>query len=134
MEFTNFTSKVLPEKPVIYKIKYLTIPVGIKLQTNQIGYVTFFSDLGIDPKLVLGGEVDIPSLDITGEKAASELNEFNIAYHIAAGIEYSLGGNTAVVLGLSYENNFADITKDNGVQPDDKVMHKILSFRIGVNF
>ncbi|MFO7663785.1 MAG: outer membrane beta-barrel protein, partial [Chloroflexota bacterium] len=96
MEFTNFTSTVLPGDPVVYKIQYLSVPLGIKLQTNQIGYLTFFSDLGLDPKVVIGGKTDIPSLNITGEKATSELTPFNLGYHIAAGIEYSLGGSTSV--------------------------------------
>jgi len=134
MEFTNFKSTVLPGNPVVYKIQYLVIPLGLKLQTNQIGYLTFFSDLGMDPKIVIGGKADIPSLDIKGEKAMNELEMFNLSYHITVGVEYSLGGTTAVVLGLNFENNFLDITKDNGNQPADKVSHKILSFRLGVNF
>lgn len=134
MEFTNYNKKVLPGKPVTYRIQYLAIPVGLKLQTNQIGYITFFTDLGLDPKVVIGGKADIPSLNISGERAIGELNMFNLAYHISAGIEYSLGGNTSVLSGLNFENNFLDITKDNGIQPVDKVSHKILSFRLGINF
>jgi hypothetical protein len=134
LQFTNFTSTVLPGKPVVYKIQYLAIPIGIKLQTNQIGYLTFFTDLGLDPKVVIGGKADIPSLNIRNERAINELRMFNLSYHITAGIEYSLGGTTAMVLGLNFDNNFLDITKDNGNQPVDKVSHKMLSFRIGINF
>ena len=43
-----------PGNPVVYKIQYLSIPLGLKLQTNQIGYLTFFTDLGLDPKVVIG--------------------------------------------------------------------------------
>jgi hypothetical protein len=134
MEFTNSTSTVIAGNPVIYKIQYLAIPLGLKLETNQIGYVTFFTDLGLDPKIVIGGRADIPSLDISGENAMNELNTFNLSYHITAGIQYSLGGTTAFVLGLSFDNNFLDITRDNGDQPKDIVSHKLLSFRIGLNF
>lgn len=134
MEFTNFKSTVLPEKTVIYKIQYLSVPLGLKLQTNQIGYLTFFTDLGLDPKVVVGGKADIKSLSITGEKAINELRVFNLSYHITGGIEYSLGGTTALVAGLNFENNFLDITKDNDDQLKDKVTHKLISFRLGVNF
>jgi hypothetical protein len=134
MEFTNFTSTVLPNKPVIYKIQYLTVPVGLKLQTNQIGYLTIFTDIGLDPKIVVGGKADIPSLNITGEKATGELRMFNLSYHVTAGIEYSLGGTTALAAGLNFDNNFLDITKDKGKQLVDKISHKILSFRLGINF
>jgi hypothetical protein len=128
------STKVLPGKPVTYKIQYLSVPIGLKLQTNQIGYVTFFSDVGLDPKVVIGGKADIPSLNISNETAKNELRLFNMSYHITAGFEYSLGGSTALVLGLNFENNFLDITKDNGNQLADVVTHKMISLRMGINF
>ncbi len=134
MEFTNYTSTVLPGTPVTYKIQYLSIPIGLKLQTNQIGYVTFFSDIGLDPKVVLGGKADIPILKISNENAMKELNMFNLSYHVTAGVEYSLGGNTALVAGLNFDNNFLDVTKDNGKKTKDNISQKILSFRLGINF
>ena len=127
LELSNSKYKVLPHNPVTYKIQYLVFPVGLKLQTNQIGYLTY-------PKIVISRKADIPSLKISDENAVNELRMFNLSYHVTAGIEYSLGGSTALVFGLNFDNNFLDITKDNGNQPVDKVSHKILSFRFGVNF
>ncbi|MGD0754637.1 MAG: porin family protein [Bacteroidales bacterium] len=134
LEFSKSRATVLPGNPVVYKIQYLVIPVGLKLQTNQIGYITYFTDLGLDPKIVISRRADIPSLNITDENASDELRMFNLSYHITAGVEYYLGGTTALLFGLNFDNNFLDITKDNGNQPADKVSHKILSFRFGVNF
>jgi Outer membrane protein beta-barrel domain len=136
----DVTSGVDPVVPgntaIVYKIQYLSIPLGLKLQTNQIGYITFFTDLGLDPKIVIGSKADVNGLE--NQKAPGEVNNFNIAYHAMAGIEYSLGGKTAVVLGLGFESNFADITKDYVRipfnQPKDKISHKLLSIRLGVNF
>jgi hypothetical protein len=134
MTFNNITAEVLAGNPVTYKIQYLGIPVGLKFKSNQIGYITIFSDIGIDPKVVIGGKADIPSLSIEKEAAMKELSRFNLSYHVMAGIEYSLGGSTAMVFGLGFENNFLDVTRDINNQPDDKIKLKILKFRIGVNF
>jgi hypothetical protein len=134
MFFNNFESDVPAGKSVVYKIQYISVPLGLKFKTNQIGYVTFFTDIGLDPKIVINRKADIPSLSITDENAIKELKGLNLSYHIIAGIEYSLGGNTAIVLGLGYENNFLDITRDINNQPVDKVTQNILKFRIGVNF
>jgi len=134
MEFTNFTTKVAAGNPVLYKIQYLNFPVGLKFETNQIGYITFFSDIGLDPKIVIGGKVDIPSANIKGERAMDEIKRFNAGYHILGGIEYSLGGTTAIVLGLGFEHNFLDVTKENNSQPRDRISHNLLKFRAGINF
>lgn len=125
---------VPPGDAVLYKIQYVEIPLGLKLKTNEIGYLSFFSDVGIDPKVIVGGKMEIPALDIEGEKASAELKLFNLSYHITAGIEYGLGGNTAAVLGLGFQNNFLDITKDNGDQPEDRVTNRLISIRLGINF
>ncbi|MCX6333928.1 MAG: porin family protein, partial [Bacteroidia bacterium] len=58
---------------IVYKVQYLSVPIGLKLQTNQIGYITFFTDLGIDPKIAVGRKVDIPANDIENRKALSEI-------------------------------------------------------------
>ena len=134
MKLNNLSAKVLPGNPVVYKIQYLSVPIGLKFKSNQIGYITFFSDIGIDPKVIIGGKADIPSLKIKGEGAIDELNTFNLSYHILTGIEYSLGGSTAVVFGLGYDNNFLDVTKDINNQPSDMVTQNIIKFRIGLNF
>lgn len=136
----DITSGIDPLVPansaITYKIQYLTIPIGLKLQTNQIGYITYFTDLGLDPKVVVNSKADIGELK--NQKAPGELKTFNVGYHVMVGIEYGIGGNTAVVLGLGFENNFADITKDYTQnpfnQPRDKISHRIISIRLGVNF
>ncbi len=127
-------STVMPNNTILYKLQYIAIPVGLKLQTNQIGYLTFFADLGFVPKLAINRKIDVPSLSLSRENASKELRMVNLSYHITGGVEYSLGGTTALVFGLDFDNNFLDITKDNGNQPKDKVSHKIFSFRFGVNF
>jgi hypothetical protein len=134
MKFNNFSDSVMPGKAVEYKVRYLTIPIGLKFKSNQIGYITFFTDIGIDPKFLIGGKADIPSQDIKGETATNELNTFNMSYHIMAGIEYSLGGSTSMVFGLGFENNFLDVTKELNNQPSDKIKMKMLKLRLGINF
>ena len=134
LKFTNSNVKVLPGKQVVYKIQYLAVPIGLKLQTNQIGYLTFFTDLGFVPKVAISRRADLPYLSISGENALNELNIFNLSYHITGGFEYSLGGSTALVFGIDFDDNFLDITKDPRTNSKDIASQKLLSFRFGVNF
>lgn len=134
INISGVKATVLPGKPVTYRLQYLAFPVGLKLKTNEIGYLCFFSDLGLVPKIVVSRKLDIPSLSLSDQNASDELNMFNLSYHITAGVEYSLGGSTALVFGLDFDNNFLDITKESENQRADKVSQKMLSFRLGVNF
>ena len=136
-ELKNYSSEILTVQPgeaITYRVTYLSVPLGLKLQTNQIGYGRFFTDVGLDPKIVVGGRVDIPSLDIKGGNATSELNTFNLSYHIMAGIEYPLTGNNSFISGIGFEKDLFDITRDNGDQPSNVVLQKLLSFRLGMTF
>jgi hypothetical protein len=136
-ELKNYRREIVtiePGEAIIYRIKYLSVPLGLKLQTSETGYGSLFADIGLDPKIVIGGRADIPSLNIKGDNALLELRAFNLSYHIMAGIEYPLGGSTSAVFGLGFDNNFLDITKENSNQPWDYISHKLLSFRLGINF
>jgi hypothetical protein len=136
-EFKNYNSSIITVQPgeeITYRITYLSIPLGLKLQTNQIGYGRFFTDVGLDPKIVVGGRADIPSENIKGGNASQELNLFNLSFHIMAGMEYPLSGNNSFIVGIGFDKNLFDITRDNGDQPSNVVTQKVLSFRIGMSF
>jgi hypothetical protein len=136
-ELKNYSSAIFtiqPGEAITYRITYLSIPLGLKLQTNQVGYGRFFTDLGFAPEIVIGGRADIPSIDIKGGNASPELNLFNLSFHIVAGMEYPLAGNNNLIVGVGFDNNLFDITRDNGDQPSNLVTQKSLSFRIGMTF
>lgn len=132
--FPSYTSVVAAGNAVLYRIQYLSIPAGIKFKTNEIGLLSYFADVGFDPKMVIRGKVDIPSINIKGEKAMTEIRRFNLGFHITGGIDYSIDGSTSAILGLGFENNFLDVTKDVADQPTDRTSLKFIKFIFGVNF
>lgn len=134
LSLKNSRAEVLPQDKVIYRIKYLTIPVGIKLKTDQIGYISFYSNVGLDARFAISRKVNIPALDIEGESITDELAMLNFGYHLHAGVEYSLGGSTALAIGLGYESSFFDVTRDNGTQPDDRITQNLLLVKLGIIF
>lgn len=132
--FPDYTATVAAGKPVIYRLQYISMPVGVKIKTSETGYFTYFAEFGLDPKVVINGKVDIPSNDIKRKGAMTEIRRFNAGYHLTGGAEYSLDGNTSLVLGLGYEANIFDITKDFESQETDRTIHKMLKFIFGINF
>jgi opacity protein-like surface antigen len=63
-----------------------------------------------------------------------EIRRFNIGYHLNAGVEYSLENNISLILGLGYESNIIDITKDIDTMKTDYTSQKFLRFIFGINF
>ncbi len=132
--FPDFTATVAAGEPVIYHIQYITIPVGLRIKTEEIGYLRYFGEFGLDPKVVVSGKADIPSAGIKGKAAMTEIRRFNAGYHLLGGIDYSIDGSTSLILGLEFENNFFDITKDIDGQEKDRTSQKLLKFVFGINF
>jgi hypothetical protein len=136
-ELKNYNNDIIivqQGEAITYRITYLSVPLGFKFQTNTIGYGRFFTDFGFNPKIVIGGKADIPSLNIKGANALPELNPFNLSFHIMMGMEYPLAGNSNVLFGIAFDNNLFDVTKDNGDQPSDIVSQKMVSFRMVFGF
>jgi len=132
--FPSYTSVVAAGDPVIYRIQYVSLPVGIKIKTSEAGYLTYFAEFGLDPKVVVSGKADIPSIDVSWENAMDEIRRFNIGYHLNLGADYSINGSISLILGLGYESNIIDTTIDINGQPTDRTRQKVLKFIFGINF
>jgi hypothetical protein len=64
----------------------------------------------------------------------NEIRRFNVGYHLDGGVDYSIDENISLILGLGYESNIFDITKDNDNQATDRTSQKLLKFIFGINF
>ncbi len=115
---------------VEYKLQYINIPLGLKLKTNEIGYWTFFTHLGLNGGINIKATAEVDDIELQNENISKEIRLFNLGYYIGAGAEYSIGGNTAIVVGLTYTNGFIDITDGE----DSKVTLSNIAIRLGVLF
>ena len=119
----------LPATTVTYKLGYLEIPLTLLLKTNEIGYMTYFGQFGVASQFNLKAKGDATTNDIADADLSKEVKFLNMGLLIGGGFEYSLGGNTALVVALLYNNGFTDVLKD-----EEKVTFKSLSLKLGVMF
>ena len=132
---------------VTAKINYLEIPMTIKLRSNEIGYLTYYGQLGMAAQFAVRSRADysidslgvsqvmvenvkfndIPTLPLTIEK----VRPFNLGLIVEAGIEYSISENTALVAGLFFTTGFLDMFKDND---KERIVSRNLGLRISVLF
>ena len=139
MVFNNINPVVTAGDEMRYNLKYMNIPLGIRLQTNQVGYLTYFTDVGFDIRMMLKSTVDLPNSSlgpINNENAKNEVYGMNAGWHISFGIEYELGIETSLIAGLGYDQDFFDVTRDLKTvsQPDDRSGLRMVRFRLGVKF
>lgn len=115
-----------------YKAKYIELPITIKMRTNEIGYIRYFGQFGFTPGLNISakGDQKTPTINTTGNDIKGDINAFNVALTIGLGIEYSLGGNTALVVSANFNNGFTDISKSK----DSKIISNYVALNVGVLF
>jgi hypothetical protein len=119
-----------PESRVEYKLQYVSVPVGLKFKTNEIGYFTFFAQVGFTPQVNIKAKADASDNQIDNENIKKELNLFNLSYFFGGGLEYSLGSSTALMCGIIFNNGFLDVLNSE----DAKETLSYLSLRLGVMF
>jgi len=132
---------------VKYKLRYLELPISIKGKTKEIGYITYFGKAGVSPMISIRSRADVSDSyafdetnmvfveDLENLNIKDEINIFNIGFHLGAGIEYSLGGSTAVIVEFQYHNNFLDMTKDNSEQNNTiSITSSLVQLKAGIKF
>ncbi len=108
-----------------FKLKYLEVPLTLKLLTNDFHRSRYYGQFG------LFTQFNIKASDNDGNSRSSDVKMFDMGYQLGGGIEYSLGGDTYLTAGLTYANSFLDAT-DYRVK--DKANLRRFLFQFGIIF
>lgn len=127
---TDVPTPLDPGSRVQYNLQYLHIPWGLKFKTTEIGYSTFFAQLGVNTMVNIKSRANVKDQDISKVGVAEEINMFYMGYHFSGGMEYKIVGNTALMIGVTYMNGFTDITQKS----DEKTVMHCFEVRLGVVF
>lgn len=104
------TSDSIPAGAIMtYRLNYFSVPVGLKLTTREIGYSTFYVNLGLNADVRFKAKADLPVLNYSRELIPDEIGLFGFSYYLGAGVKYSIGGNTALLGGITYNGGINDI-------------------------
>ena len=115
---------------VTYNLQYITIPFSLKLNSTEIGYTTMFAHIGINNHINIRSTADIPARDISGEDIKNEINMFLMSYFIGGGVEFSFGGDFAILGGIYLTGAIWDVTTNT----DYRAYINMVSLRLGVKF
>ena len=102
-----------------YSLQFIELPLTLKLKTNEIGYLTYYFQVGLAPGFAIRTRADREStvLGVTTKEdnldVSDEINEFNVSLLVGAGAEYNISGNTSLLFGLTFNNGFLDLIDDD---------------------
>ncbi len=132
---TSFVSKgdtlwFEPGQTVKQRLQYLEIPLGLKGKTEEVGDVTFFWQLGGNPMINIGALATSDDGTYDKENIRESVHVFNLGYHAGLGLEYRLGGSTALIGGIRWTSGLTDVTSND----DATITVKAISIHLGILF
>jgi opacity protein-like surface antigen len=126
-----------------YKLKYIQIPITLKMQTKEMGKFRIYGQIGLGTGFLIGAKADDEFIQNTGETTNTEndiyddISFIRSSLILGAGVEYSLGGSTNLLAGFSFDNGFIDILKGQNTRNptiNNKGYVNYVSFIVGIVF
>ncbi len=132
-----------------YRMSYVQVPLSIKFKTKQYGYWTYWAQFGASPSFLTSAKADITGKTVPFDDPTdirvnkSENDDFHydnfddkvfllrMPLMMGAGVEYALAGNTALYVGLRWDNDFIDMFVADNAKTG---RNKFASLDIGVFF
>ncbi len=117
------TGYLLQLKNRTYKSTYVTLPIGIKMKTNEIGYMTYFGEFGLNLAFRTGTKVtdEVDYLgnndakanlsDITDVNMDKDMQPIRVQLKVGLGAEYKISEGTSVFGALHYNLGFTNVVK-----------------------
>ena len=132
---TEFSSNgdillVEPDQSVKLNLQYLDFPLGLKLKTEELGYATFFLQLGFNPMVNINAKGTNSQAGMDKDDVRESMHLFSLGYHAGLGVEYTLGGNTALIGGLRWSAGLTDVSKNDRAN----VKTSAVSIHLGILF
>ncbi len=125
------------------KYQYIELPITLKLKTNEIGYMTYYGQIGFGTAFNISAKSDFDTYDpaakkitrVTDEDIMDNTQLFKASLIVGAGMEFNFSGNTSALVGITYNNGFTNINKDIKVGDKDlKAKQNYLELSLGVFF
>lgn len=117
---------------VTYRLQYVEIPLAMKFILPEIGYQTWFAEIGLDPMFNTSAYINATDNNIEKEPFKQGVSKFNLAWHTGIGLNYSLGGNLSLQFALVYQNTFLDVTSENNIRRPDNARINQIGLSIGI--
>ena len=124
------TMHFTPGTTIDYKLQYITVPLELKLKTNEIGYFSYFARVGFTNQFNISAKASSSDNQLDRDVIRKEIGIFNLSYNFGIGTQYAISQDTSFNLGISYHNGFINVTRNS----DSRVFSRIISLQVGIIF
>jgi opacity protein-like surface antigen len=113
--FNDTVTKINDGQSVKLNLQFLDIPLGLYLQTEEMGYLAIFFRAGFNPMVNINASIssDDEANSLEKENFKENAPIFNFGYHLGAGVKYRLGGNTSAMAGIRWSSGLTDVTSND---------------------
>ena len=127
-----------------YNLKYIEIPVILKMKTNEISGIRFFGVFGFGANILLSAKVqdkfalEAGVFEDKGKKDfKNNLKSMRASMIVGIGAEFNVDGVTKLLAGVNFNNGITDVLKNQNNYHSDinhKSINNYLEFYIGILF
>jgi len=119
-----------------YTSNFVQIPLTLKMRTREFGYITYFANFGGALGIEVAERTTISPALSQNEELTSYVSPFTAMFVIGGGAEYSLGGNTRLVLGVNYNRSLIDNLRDEDPRLDESYYYRFdyVELSLGIIF
>lgn len=123
----------ISDSDVKYNFQTFELPIGMKFQSNEIGYIRVLIEGGFINGIQIRSKVSSDEPDINKEELKEGVNLYSLSYYFEGGITYSLGAQIALKGTLYFSSGIFDITPDD-TSADDRITQNSIGMKIGLVF
>jgi hypothetical protein len=127
-----------------YKLKYIQVPLSFKMQTKELGKFRIFGQIGLGTNFLIGAKADDEFIPNAGPGMSEEdvdiyddITFIRMALILGAGVDFSLGGSTKLLAGITFNNGFMNILNGNNTYDPilvNKARANYLALELGIVF
>jgi len=137
-------NEIVGEMNRFLRLKYIQVPVVLRMKTNEIKDVTYYGEVGLGLAFKTSAKADNTFYKDGNVIEAKKKHDVSDDYRfsresliLGVGAYYNLGGSTKLTGGLRFDNNFFDILKGKNTVDtsiEQKAIANFIELSIGVLF
>jgi hypothetical protein len=141
LQLNNDTASTAGTLARRYKLRYIDVPLSLKMKTNQFNDIQFFGQIGFNVGLNIKANSEDNFTYAGGSQEmekdlSDDITFLRGALILGAGIEYYIDHSTSIIAGVTFSNGISNVLKGNNplTQNRQKAVPNYFELTLGIIF